>query len=73
MKTAYEKAKDFFDTTNLRYSSSDVLKLEHLLKEQDRDTRHACAEACMIEEENQNYIVHKAFHDICMNCRGGIE
>lgn len=42
------------------------------LKEQDRDTRHACAEACLVEEANQNYIVHKAFHDICMNCNSGI-
>ena len=38
------------------------------LKEQDNDTKHACAEACLTNNENPNYIVHKAFHDICMNC-----
>ena len=47
--------------------------LKLALKEQDRDTRHACAESCMVTKENQNYIVHKAFHDLCMNCKGGME
>ena len=42
------------------------------LKEQDRDTRHACAEACLVGGENKNYIIRKFFHDICMNCRNGI-
>lgn len=45
MRDAYDKACDFFDSTNLRYTDIDVLKLEQLLKDQDRDTRHACAEA----------------------------
>jgi len=35
MKSAYEKARDFFDTTNLRYTSADLLKLEELLLQQD--------------------------------------
>jgi hypothetical protein len=37
MKYAYEKARDFFDTTNLRYTDEDILKLEQLLLQQDLD------------------------------------
>lgn len=55
MKTAAEKAEQFIDgfkgKDGVRYEFSEELELNLLagirilLKEQDRDTRHACAEA----------------------------
>ena len=53
MKTAEEKTNEFLDKTDLwsRLTNSgyvDIKKiLIELLKEQDRDTRHACAEAVL--------------------------
>lgn len=43
-----------------------------LLKEQDRDTRHACAESCLQANKEQE-LVCSAFHEVVMNCRGGVE
>ena len=37
------------------------------LKEQDRDTRHACAEECIQATSKEKC------HNICMNCRSGIK
>jgi hypothetical protein len=45
--TAEEKAKQFMFDNIQNYSDSLFKKLVILLKEQDRDTRHACAEAVM--------------------------
>jgi hypothetical protein len=75
MKSVYEKARDFFNTTNLRYSDVDVLKLEQLLKEQDRDTRHACSMAvldCSIICETPNgndAISSDDAHVACINAK----
>jgi hypothetical protein len=45
--TAEEKAKRWLEDTVHGYSAADVRSLAKLLKEQARDTRHACAEAVM--------------------------
>ena len=39
------------------------------LKEQDRDTRHGCAEECVVKGPKEDHlsIISKAFHDVCMN------
>ena len=42
------------------------------LLEQDRDTRHSCAEECFTVNSKQ-YIICKRFHDICMNCHNGVD
>lgn len=45
------------------------------LKEQDRDTRHACAEAVLKCEEDVSgeCIWKNDAHNACMNCRGGLD
>ena len=49
MKSAREKSVEWLDLNvpgfDERFNAEDVASLSHLLKEQDRDTRHACAEA----------------------------
>jgi hypothetical protein len=68
MKTMKEKALDFFEWRGGTFTDKDVKDLSLLLKIQDRDTRHACAEACLKATTNDNLeIVSKAYHDICMN------
>lgn len=42
------------------------------LLEQDRDTRHSCAEECLTVNSKQ-YIIRKIFHDTVMNCNKGID
>ena len=58
---------------------SQVLRevLRVALKEQDRDTRHACAEAVMTLPEkytidgDDGYVDVNQAHNTIMNCRGG--
>ena len=45
MKTAREKAESWLEHKVPGYSTDQLIGLTVLLKEQDRDTRHACAEA----------------------------
>ena len=45
MKTAREKAEAWLEQKVPGYSTDQLLGLTVLLKQQDRDTRHACAEA----------------------------
>lgn len=49
--------------------------LTKFAKEQDRDTRHACAESIIMhtfdDGNDSGYIVTEC-HRIIMNCRGGI-
>lgn len=56
-----------------------VSKINHLLKEQDRDTRHACAE---VVAGLPSEVANDGIRDVigvgdaqmaCMNCRGGLE
>lgn len=71
-----EKLCDIVGIDSMFDKGSQIRELIELeLKIQDRDTRHACADDCIgsMEEGCINYLVYKAFHDICVNCRGGIE
>ena len=47
MKTFKENALDYFEWRGGSYTDKDVKDLTLLLKIQDRDTRHACAEAVL--------------------------
>ncbi len=74
MEYPYEKCKKLvneihqervhFDGINLpKYIEQVTIeKVSTLLREQDRDTRHACAEA-VLQADDANHA-----HDICMNC-----
>lgn len=76
MKTVEEKASDWvlkniILSENCDTEYRDVEKaLVALLKEQDRDTRHACAEAVLNCEKVGVYAVYKTdAHDACINTK----
>lgn len=83
---SYALIDKFPEEVRAMISQSDHIRIADLLilmlKEQDRDTRHACAE--LIAETRSvalptetmgkiNMIVKDAAHNAIMNCRGGIE
>jgi hypothetical protein len=63
MKTAKEKAINWLQEMDLPCSEWNIDALAKLLKEQDRDTRHACAQAVV-----DDYTGWHA-HDTIMNVR----
>jgi len=77
MKTAEERAekfvKDYDDrigdfNLNLEPEEKIIMKafLFSALKEQDKITRHACAEACMVDEAHTG---GGYFHNVCINTK----
>jgi hypothetical protein len=66
MKTAQQKAVELVDDANVEFGidfdqvSPLIKAIVKLLKEQDRDTRHACAEAV------------SGLHEVCETPNGGI-
>lgn len=44
---------------------------EIAIKQQDRDTRHACAES--FKAKHLGTLAASIGHNQCMNCRGGVE
>lgn len=60
MKSAKEKAEYWLDMNVSGYTKQQVTSLETLLKHQDRDTRHACADAVIDADDP---------HVACMNAR----
>jgi hypothetical protein len=72
MKTAEEKASALLNKLNIRGKLYDNIKPELIiaLKIQDRDTRHACAEAVLqIKGEWYDNQIRNDAHDACMNVR----
>ena len=72
MKTAREKAEDFMKKNIRYYTEVEIVALEKLLKRQDRDTRHACAEAvlkCEPKSVSGNLINIDEAHAIIMNTK----
>ncbi len=70
--TAHEKAKEWIDEfygQNDREKAIDALDL--LLRQQDRDTRHGCAEAVLAcnEDVSGECIWKNDAHAACMNTR----
>lgn len=75
MTTAREKADAWIRRSVSIYSDSMIDSLEKLLKEQDRDTRHACAEAVLqCNEDNEDVsgecILKDDAHAACINAIG---
>ena len=69
-KTAEEKALEWINSQNLIYSDNMVKSLSLLLKQQDRDTRHACAEAVIQQADAPAIDMISRCHNACMNARG---
>ena len=72
MTTAREKADAWIKRSVSIYSDSMIDSLEKLLKEQDRDTRHACAEAVLQcnEDVSGECIWKDDAHAACINAVG---
>ena len=74
-----EKAENWLENMNLSMDDRTFEKLVILLKEQDRDTRHACAEAVLSCREvcetptGDSAISPDDAHEAVLNCRGGVE
>ena len=60
MKTAEQKVNEFLKRHVRSFTNKQERELIILLKEQDRDTRHACAEAVINSEDP---------HSACMNVK----
>ena len=78
MKTAEEKAirmvrRFSSDTGAIGMDGKFTEQLREIismgLKEQDRDTRHACAEACLLQADRPALEMIDACHNSCMNVR----
>lgn len=74
MKTAEEKASEWLDDNMPAPHDDDVASLAILIKEQDRDTRHACAEAVMrVKSKYADFSIEVCWkdeaHDACMNTK----
>lgn len=78
-KTVKEKALEFLNCDEWKISKANKVKMEKalilLLKEQDRDTRHACADAVLSVAEvcetptGGSAISPDDAHSACMNVR----
>ena len=78
MSTITKKVDDFIEESQLH--DIDLIKFRSalvlLLKEQDRDTRHACAEAvlrCSSQNLSDTLIRKDAAHTACINAQTGNE
>lgn len=65
MKTFKEKAEYWLNDNVAGWSDSQLQCLTILLKEQDRDTRHKCAEGVLQVTDSSHA------HNICINVKGG--
>ena len=71
MKTAEEKAIEVCEKLGLPSNGPAFAAIRIALKEQDRDTRHACAEAVLRcpEDVSGECIWKEDAHDACMNAQ----
>ncbi len=72
MKTAREKAEYWLNDNVAGWNEVQLKCLERLLKEQDRDTRHACADAVINLEtvgDTESLISKDTAHNACMNVK----
>ena len=73
--TIREKSKCWIEAN---YGSNDremaIDSLDLLLRQQDRDTRHACARACIsvVNGDGQFKLPAEVFHDVCMNVKSDL-
>ncbi len=70
MSVVIETKVDNFLVANVgTWNAKQERALIKLLKEQDRDTRHACAEAVLTEAGDKDTISVSAAHNACMNAK----
>jgi hypothetical protein len=70
MKTAREKAKTWLNYNVAGWSKEQLSALAILLKQQDGDTRRACAEAVLnMDEPLDPSAAPYVAHDICINVK----
>lgn len=74
MKTARERAEKWLESRHeaddsFSWDLSDLKSLEILLKEQDKITRHACAEACLGHGDAPAIEMIGRCHSACMNVK----
>ena len=70
MKTAEEKATELLDLLQYTPDMNKKKLIERFIKEQDRDTRHACAEAIAFVDDNEEHdaVLGNAIR-ACMNTK----
>ena len=71
MKTAQDKAEYWLNDNIAGWTDTQLKALIVLIKEQDRDTRHACAEAVLACENDMSgeCIWNNDAHSACMNAQ----
>lgn len=69
MKTAEERANDFLVSYVNEWTNRQERALIKMIKEQDRDTRHACAEVCLENADKPAIEIIGACHNSCMNVK----
>ena len=71
MISGIAKAKEVCCKLNLPVNGYTFRIVLNAIKEQDRDTRHACAEACLQATLSAPHLenVSNRYHDICMNVK----
>ena len=69
MNTAREKAEYWLNDNVAGWNAIQLECLVHLLKRQDRDTRHACALACLDHGSAPAIEMIDRCHDACMNVK----
>ncbi len=73
MKTAIDIAFDWLTDTDLRWNQNDIETLAEVIndvrKEQDKITRHACAEAVLEHGDTDPLCVIACCHNACMNVK----
>lgn len=65
MKTVAEKAERWLNDNVANWDATQLNALSFLLKEQDRDTRHKCADAVV----SLVVVTKDSAHAACMNAR----
>jgi hypothetical protein len=70
MKSVDEKVNDFLIANIGTWNTKQERALKRLLLDQDRDTRHACAEAVLqMDEPLDSSAAPSIAHNICMNTK----
>ena len=67
MKTARQKAEYWLNNNVAGWNDTQLVALTMLLKEQDRDTRHACAEAVIQHGDAPALEMIDRCHNACIN------
>jgi len=70
MKTVEERAEYICDKLDLSACGLGYWVILDALREQDKITRHACAEACRLAgADSSESLIGKAYSDICMSVK----